>query len=168
MCLYDTSACSCGVQMVNLDLRMLGGSMNIATEQKRSDALLLTNGMGTERVPSSIESMHIPQLDNNQFDGDIPSFYGNLSALVKISLRNCSLRGALPDLSGLKNLCYMNSLTGSIASKKLSDNMTTMHNYKRTSRFCSANELAAPMAPSAAVMADAQAIVAARFNMLVP
>ncbi|GJT77051.1 hypothetical protein Tco_1043776 [Tanacetum coccineum] len=40
------------------------------------------------------------------------------------------------------------------------DDGSYTHNYRRTSRFCCANELPAPMAPSAA-----QANVAARFNM---
>nr|GEU88694.1 hypothetical protein [Tanacetum cinerariifolium] len=39
------------------------------------------------------------------------------------------------------------------------------HNYRRTSQFCSANELPAPMAPSVAAMAASQAIVVSRFNM---
>ncbi|GJV32446.1 hypothetical protein Tco_1392846 [Tanacetum coccineum] len=45
------------------------------------------------------------------------------------------------------------------------DAMIQLHNYKRTSWFCSTNELPAPMAPSAVAMATTQAIVAARFNM---
>nr|GEU58469.1 WD40 repeat-containing protein [Tanacetum cinerariifolium] len=43
--------------------------------------------------------------------------------------------------------------------------MGSPHNYRRTSQSCFANELPAPMAQSAAAMADAQAIVVARFNM---
>ncbi|KAI3687022.1 hypothetical protein L1987_80712 [Smallanthus sonchifolius] len=50
--------------------------------------------------------MHF-QLDNNNFDGEIPASYGNLSELVKLSLRNCSLQGVLPDLSRIPKLSYM-------------------------------------------------------------
>ncbi|KAJ0089283.1 hypothetical protein Patl1_31608 [Pistacia atlantica] len=71
------------------------------------------------------------QLDNNNFSGtEIPATYGNFSSLVKLSLRHCSLQGAVPDLSRIPTLYYLdlsgNQLTGPIPSNKLSDNMRTI------------------------------------------
>lgn len=49
---------------------------------------------------------------------------------MKLSLRNCSLQGAVPDLSRIPNLSYLdlswNQLIGSIPSYKLSESMTTI------------------------------------------
>nr|DAD38573.1 TPA_asm: hypothetical protein HUJ06_012895 [Nelumbo nucifera] len=72
------------------------------------------------------------QLDNNHFDGStIPASYGNMSKLLKLSLRNCSLQGSIPDLSRIPNLGYLdlslNQLNGSIPPNKLSDNITTIN-----------------------------------------
>jgi hypothetical protein len=73
----------------------------------------------------------ILQLDNNHFDGTtIPQSYGNMSKLLKMSLRNCSLQGPVPDLSSIPNLGYLdlsqNQLNGSIPAGKLSDSITTI------------------------------------------
>ncbi|MBA0880987.1 hypothetical protein Goshw_020757 [Gossypium schwendimanii] len=59
------------------------------------------------------------QLDNNNFEGTtIPDSYGNMSKLLKLSLRNCNLQGPIPDLSRIPQLGYFdlsnNELTGSI------------------------------------------------------
>ncbi|MBA0797361.1 hypothetical protein Gohar_008070 [Gossypium harknessii] len=80
---------------------------------------------------SNLPNLRILQLDNNNFSGsDIPASYGNFSKLTKLSLRNCSLQGAVPDLSRIQNLSYLdlswNHLTGPIPSNKLSHNMTTI------------------------------------------
>ncbi|PON95107.1 GPCR kinase [Trema orientale] len=96
--------------------------------------LLLDNNNFSGKLPpelSNLTELRILQLDNNNFSGsEIPATYGNLSRLAKISLRNCSLQGAVPDLSGIANLSYIdlswNHLVGPIPSQKLSHNVTTI------------------------------------------
>ncbi|XP_050381056.1 probable LRR receptor-like serine/threonine-protein kinase At1g06840 isoform X2 [Argentina anserina] len=96
--------------------------------------LLLDNNNLSGYLPpefSKISGLRILQLDNNNFSGtEIPATYGNLSGLAKLSLRNCSLQGAIPDLSRIHNLSYLdlswNQLAGPVASHRLSDNMTTI------------------------------------------
>ncbi|XP_062073087.1 probable LRR receptor-like serine/threonine-protein kinase At1g06840 [Humulus lupulus] len=96
--------------------------------------LLLDSNNFSGRLPpelSNITDLRILQLDNNNFsESEIPATYGNLSKLVKISLRNCGLQGAVPDLSRIVNLSYIdlsrNHLVGTIPSQKLSHNVTTI------------------------------------------
>ncbi|GMJ01612.1 hypothetical protein like AT5G01950 [Hibiscus trionum] len=96
--------------------------------------LLLDNNNLSGSLPpdfSNLPELRILQLDNNNFNGsEIPSSYGNFSILAKLSLRNCSLQGAVPDLSRIPSLSYLdlshNLLSGPIPSNKLSDNMTTI------------------------------------------
>ncbi|PNT71047.1 hypothetical protein BRADI_2g22140v3 [Brachypodium distachyon] len=76
-------------------------------------------------------SLKILYADNNNFSGSsIPTTYNNISTLLKLSLRNCSLQGAIPDLSGISELGYLdlswNKLTGSIPTNKLASNITTI------------------------------------------
>ncbi|KAL6278344.1 hypothetical protein ACE6H2_021945 [Prunus campanulata] len=68
---------------------------------------------------SNLPNLRIIQFDNNNFRGtEIPASYGNISKLVKISLRNCSLQGEIPDFSRIRSLHYLslenNWLTGSV------------------------------------------------------
>ncbi|KAK8573124.1 hypothetical protein V6N13_099939 [Hibiscus sabdariffa] len=96
--------------------------------------LLLDNNNLSGYLPpdfSNLPDLRILQLDNNNFNGvDIPASYGNFSRLVKLSLRNCSLQGEVPDISRIPRLSYLdlsqNHLTGPIPSNKLPDNMTTI------------------------------------------
>ncbi|KAM0991776.1 hypothetical protein ACFX2I_010092 [Malus domestica] len=80
---------------------------------------------------SMLPNVRIIQCDNNNFSGtEIPASYGNLSRLTKLSLRNCSLQGEIPDFSRIANLSYIdlsrNQLSGSIPSHRLSHNITTI------------------------------------------
>ncbi|XP_057513201.1 probable LRR receptor-like serine/threonine-protein kinase At1g06840 [Actinidia eriantha] len=97
--------------------------------------MLLDNNNLSGYLPAelaNLPSLLILQLDNNHFDGaTIPASYGNMSQLLKLSLRNCGLQGAIPDLSRIPNLAYidlsLNHLNGSIPPDKLSDNITTIY-----------------------------------------
>ncbi|XP_020576466.1 probable LRR receptor-like serine/threonine-protein kinase At1g06840, partial [Phalaenopsis equestris] len=96
--------------------------------------LLVDNNNLTGYLPpefSTTPHLKILQLDNNNFNGStIPASYGNMTAIIKLSLRNCSLQGFIPDLSGAPELTYLdlswNNLTGPIPSKRLSENVTTI------------------------------------------
>ncbi|GMP48845.1 hypothetical protein CsSME_00016057 [Camellia sinensis var. sinensis] len=97
--------------------------------------LLLDNNNLSGYLPPELANMpklQIVQLDNNHFDGGatIPATYGNMSHLMKLSLRNCSLQGPIPDMSRMLNLSYIdlssNQLSGSIPQVKLSENITTI------------------------------------------
>nr|GMC97697.1 probable LRR receptor-like serine/threonine-protein kinase At1g06840 isoform X1 [Ipomoea batatas] len=96
--------------------------------------LLLDNNNLSGNLPpelSKLSDLRILQLDNNNFSGsEIPISYGNLPKLAKLSLRNCSLQGIIPDLSRIPTLYYLdlssNLLSGSIPLEKLSNNMTNI------------------------------------------
>ncbi|KAL2333094.1 hypothetical protein Fmac_014307 [Flemingia macrophylla] len=96
--------------------------------------LLLDNNNLSGYLPpelSQLPSLLIIQLDNNNFEGNsIPDTYANMSKLLKMSLRNCSLRGPIPDLSRIPHLLYLdlsfNELNESIPPNKLSENITTI------------------------------------------
>lgn len=80
---------------------------------------------------SELPSLLILQVDNNHFDGTtIPETYGNMSKLLKLSLRNCGLQGPIPDLSRIPKLGYLdlksNQLNGTIPPDKLSDEIKTI------------------------------------------
>lgn len=96
--------------------------------------MLLDNNNLSGPLPpelSEIPNILILQLDNNNFGGStIPSSYGNISTLLKLSLRNCSLLGTLPDWSNSPNIAYidlsLNQLTGPIPTGSISKNITTI------------------------------------------
>jgi len=96
--------------------------------------LLLDNNNLSGYLPpelSQLPNLLIIQLDNNNFSGSsIPSSYGNITTLLKLSLRNCSLEGPAPDVSGIPQLGYLdiswNQLTGPIPSGQLASNITTI------------------------------------------
>ncbi|KAK3138457.1 hypothetical protein QOZ80_5AG0369170 [Eleusine coracana subsp. coracana] len=96
--------------------------------------LLIDNNNLSGPLPpefAAAPALKIFQADNNNFSGSsIPTTYNNISTLLKLSLRNCSLQGAIPDLSGIRQLGYLdlgwNQLTGSIPTNKLASNITTI------------------------------------------
>ncbi|KAK4274946.1 hypothetical protein QN277_018100 [Acacia crassicarpa] len=80
---------------------------------------------------SQMPRIRIIQLDNNDFGGaTIPDSYGNITTLLKLSLRNCNLQGPIPDFSRIPNLLYLdlssNQLNESVPSNKLSERVTTI------------------------------------------
>uniref|UniRef100_A0A0D9WHS4 non-specific serine/threonine protein kinase n=4 Tax=Leersia perrieri TaxID=77586 RepID=A0A0D9WHS4_9ORYZ len=96
--------------------------------------LLVDNNNLSGPLPPELAAapaLKILQADNNNFSGSsIPALYSNISTLFKLSLRNCSLQGAIPDLSAIHQLGYLdlswNQLTGSIPTNKLASNITTI------------------------------------------
>ncbi|XP_024316075.1 probable LRR receptor-like serine/threonine-protein kinase At1g06840 isoform X2 [Brachypodium distachyon] len=96
--------------------------------------LLLDNNNLSGYLPpalSKLPKLLIIQLDNNNFSGSsIPSSYGNITTLLKLSLRNCSLEGPVPDVTGIPQLGYLdlswNQLAGPIPSGQLASNITTV------------------------------------------
>ncbi|CAI9778659.1 unnamed protein product [Fraxinus pennsylvanica] len=96
--------------------------------------LLLDNNNLSGRLPpelSKMPNLMIIQLDNNNFEGStIPLSYGNISRLLKLSLRNCSLQGPIPNWSNMPNISFidlsLNKLSGTIPAGVLSENMTTI------------------------------------------
>ncbi|TVU06801.1 hypothetical protein EJB05_46836 [Eragrostis curvula] len=102
--------------------------------------LLLDNNNLSGYLPpelSNLPKVLIIQLDNNNFSGSsIPPSYGNITTLLKLSLRNCSLEGPVPDVSGIPQLGYLdlswNQLRGPIPSSRFASNITTIdlsHNH---------------------------------------
>jgi len=81
--------------------------------------------------------LEILQADNNNFSGSsIPAEYSNIRTLLKLSLRNCSLQGAVPNMSGAPKFGYLdlswNQLEGSIPTNRLASNITSIdlsHNF---------------------------------------
>ncbi|RLM61454.1 putative LRR receptor-like serine/threonine-protein kinase [Panicum miliaceum] len=83
--------------------------------------LVDNNNLSGHLPPEFAEApaLKIFQADNNNFSGSsIPTAYSNISTLLKLSLINCSLQGVIPDLSGIRQLGYIdlshNMLNGTI------------------------------------------------------
>ncbi|XP_050287960.1 probable LRR receptor-like serine/threonine-protein kinase At1g06840 isoform X4 [Quercus robur] len=102
--------------------------------------LLLDNNNLSGYLPEEffkLPNLQILQLDNNNFNGTtIPANYSKMSKLLKLSLRNCSLQGPIPDFSQIPNLLYLdlssNQLNGTIPPDRFSENITTIllsHNH---------------------------------------
>nr|XP_027094758.1 probable LRR receptor-like serine/threonine-protein kinase At1g06840 isoform X2 [Coffea arabica] len=93
--------------------------------------LLLDNNNLSGYLPpdfSLLPNLLILQVDNNNFSGtSIPGTYKNLSHVLKMSFRNCSLQGPIPDLSNMVNLLYIfNGLSGFMPQSNISGNITTI------------------------------------------
>ncbi|KAM3740111.1 hypothetical protein ACB098_08G074000 [Castanea mollissima] len=78
-----------------------------------------------------LPKLEILQLDNNNFNGTrIPANYSKMPKLLKLSLRNCSLQGPIPDFSQIQSLLYLdlssNQLNGTIPPDRFSENITTI------------------------------------------
>ncbi|CAN6242082.1 unnamed protein product [Urochloa humidicola] len=102
--------------------------------------LLLDNNNLSGYLPSELSQLPkilIIQIDNNNFSGtSIPSSYGNITTLLKLSLRNCSLEGPVLDVSGIPKLGYLdlswNQLRGPISVGHFARTITTIdlsHNH---------------------------------------
>uniref|UniRef100_A0A452ZCY2 Protein kinase domain-containing protein n=1 Tax=Aegilops tauschii subsp. strangulata TaxID=200361 RepID=A0A452ZCY2_AEGTS len=74
--------------------------------------LLVDNNNLSGPLPTELAkapALKIFQADNNDFSGSsIPATYSNIKTLLKLSLRNCNLQGAIPDLSAISELGYLN------------------------------------------------------------
>ncbi|KAJ7568333.1 hypothetical protein O6H91_01G028100 [Diphasiastrum complanatum] len=105
---------------------------------------------------SNISTLNIIQLDNNHFDNaTIPSEYGNIPKLLKLSLRNCGLIGSIPDFSGDPNLAYLdlsnNLLSGTIPNSTFPQNITSID--------FSSNLLTGEIPPSLGNLVSLQALI---------
>ncbi|XP_078180886.1 putative LRR receptor-like serine/threonine-protein kinase At1g06840 isoform X2 [Carex rostrata] len=96
--------------------------------------LLVDNNNLSGHLPqefSDMQNIHILQFDNNNFSGtSIPASYANISTLLKLSVRNCSLQGSIPDVTQIPKLEFIdlswNQLTGPLPTNKFSTNITTI------------------------------------------
>ncbi|CAK9221421.1 unnamed protein product [Sphagnum troendelagicum] len=85
---------------------------------------------------ANISTITIVQLDNNpKIASTIPQQWVQIPSLIKLSLKNCSLYGPIPELGAPTNLSYvdlsLNKLSGGLPSN-LSSNLVTVnfvHNY---------------------------------------
>ncbi|PPS13232.1 hypothetical protein GOBAR_AA07434 [Gossypium barbadense] len=120
---------------IQIDENKISGELpkSFANLNKTKHFLLDNNNLSGHLPPelSRMPNLTILQLDNNNFEGTtIPDSYGNMSKLLKLSIRNCNLQGPIPDLSRIPQLGYLdlssNRLNGTIPTNQLSRNITTM------------------------------------------
>ncbi|KAM3333342.1 hypothetical protein ACQJBY_028433 [Aegilops geniculata] len=93
--------------------------------------LVDTNNLSGPLPPELVEtrSLKILQADNNNFSGSsIPAAYNNIRTLLKLSLRNCSLQGVIPDLSGIPDLGYFEKMGKAFAQPL--KRLVLLYNYK--------------------------------------
>ncbi|XP_023895306.2 probable LRR receptor-like serine/threonine-protein kinase At1g06840 isoform X2 [Quercus suber] len=135
---------------IQIDQNQISGHMNnnsisgqIPPELSRLPSLvhlLLDNNNLSGYLPEEffkLPKLQILQLDNNNFNGTtIPANYSKMPKLLKLSLRNCSLQGPIPDFSQIQSLLYLdlssNQLNGTIPPDRFSENITTIllsHNH---------------------------------------
>lgn len=72
--------------------------------------VLFDDNLLTGEIPSTIgnvSSINVLRLDRNSFIGPIPSNIAHLENVNELHLSNNRLNGSIPDLSGMKNLQYM-------------------------------------------------------------
>lgn len=88
--------------------------------------LALSSNSFTGPVPDSLGSLQRLQelyLDNNCLTGSVPRSINFLFSLKRLDLQQNNLSGELPDLSQLRNLCYVdlsdNQITGGTALDRL-------------------------------------------------
>ncbi|CAL0304383.1 unnamed protein product [Lupinus luteus] len=111
--------------------------------------LLMDNNNLSGYLPpefSMLQNLRILQLDNNNFSGNgIPSTYANLPRLAKLSLRNCTLQGAIPNFSSTPKLRFL-LLNGNNLSGKLPDELGNLSELKRIQ--VDQNQLSGPIPES--------------------
>ncbi|KAH7654178.1 Non-specific serine/threonine protein kinase protein, partial [Dioscorea alata] len=72
--------------------------------------LLLDGNQFTGKIPSTIglvQSLEALRLDKNGFNQRVPSSISNLTSLTELNLANNKLSGALPNLTGMNHLNYV-------------------------------------------------------------
>ncbi|PWA90732.1 leucine-rich repeat protein kinase family protein [Artemisia annua] len=73
--------------------------------------LLLENNLFNGPIPSSlglVESLEVVRLDRNAFSGTVPSSINSLTGLFEMFLSNNQLTGTVPNLSRLNAIYYLN------------------------------------------------------------
>uniref|UniRef100_A0A0E0JQB4 non-specific serine/threonine protein kinase n=1 Tax=Oryza punctata TaxID=4537 RepID=A0A0E0JQB4_ORYPU len=81
--------------------------------------LVDSNNLSGPLPPELAETrrLQILQADNNNFSGSsIPAAYENIPTLLKLSLRNCSLQGGIPDMSGIPQFGYLDFQNNSLGT----------------------------------------------------
>ncbi|KAJ7522546.1 hypothetical protein O6H91_18G016400 [Diphasiastrum complanatum] len=123
------------VQHLHMNNNSLNGSIpHELGRLQKAIHLLLDNNNLSGALPSelsNISTLRILQLDNNPFNPQpIPLQYGEMSSLVKLSLKNCNLQGSLLNLGRLQALQYLdlsnNQLDGTIQGSPFPPNISVI------------------------------------------